>query len=249
MGYTKKRYFNLFMSTTMKMPHIYRCVYYTFINNCAFCSHNNYPPSQIPHEFTRGGGWSWLHGSETIFEASKCSSTPGLKGQTVKFMKLRPGIGQHPNIPNMINQFANKYMNPTRGFAFTLDSKAKSSLAPCLPVALSALRSSADGEGHLPDPLSDQRLQVPPRWELPQELAVSAGEQTVCVPRRSVQHHRTVAALTSEHIWWITTAADAEWTRTGSSSGEVLVYYRTKRRFVFYAGDFCTYSSNSTDYM
>lgn len=42
---------------------------------------------------------------------------------------------------------------------------------------------------HLPDPLPDQRLQVPPRRELPEQFAVSAGEQTVCVPRRSARQH------------------------------------------------------------
>lgn len=42
---------------------------------------------------------------------------------------------------------------------------------------------------HLPDPLPDQRLQVPPRRELPEQFAVSAGEQTVRVPRRSTRQH------------------------------------------------------------
>lgn len=50
---------------------------------------------------------------------------------------------------------------------------------------------------HPPDSLPDQRLQVSPRWQLTQELAVAAGEQTICVPRRSAEHHKT-AAIKSE---------------------------------------------------
>lgn len=55
-----------------------------------------------------------------------------------------------------------------------------------LTVLLVLLKINArPGGGHLPDPLSDQGLQVPPRWKLPQEFAVSTGEQTVCVSRWS----------------------------------------------------------------
>lgn len=36
--------------------------------------------------------------------------------------------------------------------------------------------------GHLPDPLPDQRLQVPARGQLPEQLTVAAGEQPVRVP-------------------------------------------------------------------
>lgn len=46
---------------------------------------------------------------------------------------------------------------------------------------------------HPPDSLPDQRLQVSARWQLTQEFAVAAGEQTICVPRRSAERHKTSA--------------------------------------------------------
>ena len=81
--------------------------------------------------------------------------------------------------------------------------------------------------GHLPDPLPDQRLQVPPRWELSEQFAVSAGEQTVCVSRRSAQRHRTVT-LTSSYISFMetpneTTSHGHKKTRTNSNSEGALV--------------------------
>lgn len=56
---------------------------------------------------------------------------------------------------------------------------------------------------HLPDPLPDQRLQVPPRWKLSQEFAVSAGEQTVCMSRRSAHSLRaaTLHLVTLNTSW------------------------------------------------
>lgn len=61
----------------------------------------------------------------------------------------------------------------------------------------SGLLDSPWPENHPPDSLPDQRFQISPCWQLTQEFAVAAGEQTICVPRRSAEHHKT-AAIKSE---------------------------------------------------
>lgn len=67
--------------------------------------------------------------------------------------------------------------------------KKKKKYSSSLPLAVNMRAQPSRQAAHLPDPLPDQRLQVPPCRELPEQFAVSAGEQTVCVPRRSARQH------------------------------------------------------------